>query len=299
MLKIYGDGVMAASYPGQYFGVTRVVLDRQGKPEDIEAYRDQIDALTAHPVVADDPTDGAQVETDAPIRAMYVPFGQNAYVFVDQDIGTVFTVKMPEDMVGLNGEKITQDDLAAGNIVNIYGDGIMAESYPGQYFGVTRIEVVSEGKPEDINAYQDLIDQLYVEPDLSQPPALQAEYVTQWGRVMAMASQGGYEWGGAVACGLHIVQFKEMESYNLDGETELTLYFSDAGNPDKLTVKRWPADLLGSQDAAAIGEGEEVETALTDGHYTLTAEPGWIYGVYADWNDYGSAEYGFLCPLKK
>lgn len=75
-----------------------------------------------------------------------------------------------------------------------------------------------------------------------------------------------------------------------------TLHFSDVGNPDKLTVKRWPAALLGTQDADAIDEGEEVETALTNGHYTLTAEPGWIYGLNAVWNDRGNAEYGFLCP---
>lgn len=296
VLKIYGDGVMAASEPGYYAGVTRVVLDKQGKPEDIEAYRDQIDGLTAHPFTLDDPDDDPQPEDNTPIRAMYVPLGESGYIFVDQDVGTVFTVTMPEDMVGLDGEKITRDALVAGNIVNIYGDGIMAESYPGQYFGVTRIEVISAGKPEDINAYQDLIDELYVEPDSSQPPQLQAEYSTQLGDIMATASQGSYQWGGTIACGMHVVQFKGIESYALDGATELTLHFSDVGNPDKLTVKRWPADLLGTQDADAIGEGEEVETALTNGHYTLTAEPGWIYGLNAVWNDRGNAEYGFLCP---
>ena len=296
VLKIYGDGVMAASEPGYYAGVTRVVLDKQGKPEDIEAYRDQIDELTAHPFTLDDPDDDPQSEDNTPIRAMYVPLGESGYIFVDQDVGTVFTVTMPEDMVGLDGEKITRDALVAGNIVNIYGDGIMAESYPGQYFGVTRIEVISAGKPEDINAYQDLIDELYVEPDSSQPPQLQAEYSTQLGDIMATASQGSYQWGGTIACGMHVVQFKGIESYALDGATELTLHFSDVGNPDKLAVKRWPANLLGTQDADAIGEGEEVETALTNGHYTLTAEPGWIYGLNAVWNDRGNAEYGFLCP---
>ena len=296
VLKIYGDGVMAASEPGYYAGVTRVVLDKQGKPEDIEAYRDRIDELTAHPFALDDPDDDPQPEDNTPIRAMYVPLGESGYIFVDQDVGTVFTVTMPEDMVGLDGEKITQDALVAGNIVNIYGDGTMAESYPGQYFGVTRIEVISAGKPEDINAYQDLIDELYVEPDFSQPPQLQAEYSTQLGDIMATASQGSYQWGGTIACGMHVVQFKGIESYALDGATELTLHFSDVGNPDKLTVKRWPANLLGTQDADAIDEGEEVETALTGGHYTLTAEPGWIYGLNAVWNDRGNAEYGFLCP---
>ena len=161
---------------------------------------------------------------------------------------------------------------------------------------MTRIEVISAGKPENINAYQDLIDELYVEPDSSQPPQLQAEYSTQLGDIMATASQGSYQWGGTIACGMHVVQFKGIESYALDGATELTLHFSDVGNPDKLTVKRWPANLLGTQDADAIDEGEEVETALTNGHYTLTAEPGWIYGLNAVWNDRGNAEYGFLCP---
>ena len=111
VLKIYGDGVMAASEPGYYAGVTRVVLDKQGKPEDIEAYRDQIDELTAHPFTLDDPDDDPQSEDNTPIRAMYVPLGESGYIFVDQDVGTVFTVTMPEDMVGLDGEKITRDAL--------------------------------------------------------------------------------------------------------------------------------------------------------------------------------------------
>ena len=90
VLKIYGDGVMAASEPGYYAGVTRVVLDKQGKPEDIEAYRDQIDGLTAHPFALDDPDDDPQSEDNTPIRAMYVPLGESGYIFVDQDVGTVF-----------------------------------------------------------------------------------------------------------------------------------------------------------------------------------------------------------------
>lgn len=79
---------------------------------------------------------------ETPIRAMYIPFEDSGYIMVDQDSGTVFTVTMPEEIYDQNGKKITEQDLEKGNILHIYGDGIMLESYPGQYPGVTKIQVI-------------------------------------------------------------------------------------------------------------------------------------------------------------
>lgn len=99
---------------------------------------------------------------EAPIRAMYVPFEDSGYIMVDQDSGTVFTVTMPEEIYDQNGKKITETDLEKGNILYIYGDGIMLESYPGQYPGVTKIQVSKEGTPSDADSYQEIVEQLEV-----------------------------------------------------------------------------------------------------------------------------------------
>ena len=96
------------------------------------------------------------------IRAMYIPFGENgAYVMVDTENGTVFTVKMPEKIFNKDKEQIQAVDLQRGNILDIYGNGEMAESYPGQYMGVTEIHVIEEGDPQDADQYQSIIDELY------------------------------------------------------------------------------------------------------------------------------------------
>ena len=93
------------------------------------------------------------------IRAMYIPRGKDKHLMIDQKNGTIFTVDMPEDIRGKDGKKISQKELKRGNIVAIYGDGIMLESYPGQYPGVSKIKVLKEGKPTDADQYKNILDQ--------------------------------------------------------------------------------------------------------------------------------------------
>ena len=97
------------------------------------------------------------------IKAMYIPGGRDEHLMIDQKNGTIFTVDMPEDIRGKDGKKISQKELKRGNIVAIYGDGIMLESYPGQYPGVSKIKVLKEGKPTDADRYQNVLEQFYPE----------------------------------------------------------------------------------------------------------------------------------------
>ena len=90
---------------------------------------------------------------------MYIPGGRDEHLMIDQKNGTIFTVDMPEDIQGKNGKKISQKELKRGNIVAIYGDGIMLESYPGQYPGVSKIKVLKAGKPTDADRYQNVLEQ--------------------------------------------------------------------------------------------------------------------------------------------
>ena len=53
------------------------------------------------------------------------------WLLADRDNGTVFTTSIPNDLKDNDGKKITSEILKAGDYVDVYGDGIMLESYPG------------------------------------------------------------------------------------------------------------------------------------------------------------------------
>lgn len=99
------------------------------------------------------------------LDAMYLTYGENDSVFVALDSQALFDAAMPEgEIYGADGRHIAPRDLKNGNRVKIYGDGVMMESYPGQYHGVTKIVVTAAGRPEDTKPYQKILADLYREP---------------------------------------------------------------------------------------------------------------------------------------
>ncbi len=50
VLKIYGEGAMLKSEPGQYPGVTRMVRLLRGEPEDAEKYQEMLEAFRPRPI---------------------------------------------------------------------------------------------------------------------------------------------------------------------------------------------------------------------------------------------------------
>lgn len=232
---------------------------------------------------------------ETPIRAMYIPTEDPGYILVDQDNGTVFTVAMPEEIHDQNGKKITEKDLKKGNILNIYGDGIMLESYPGQYPGVTKIQVAKEGKESDADQYQEILDQIGQKKEPSEIPHLNVEYRTSLGSVSAVTMEGDYSWTYTAENGTeqntaadcpHITQWKDIPVMNVDGDTDMTLKFDLV--PDKVYVVRYPVSGL---DTEITKEKTEIQRDGED--YVLTAaQKGYLYQVLAEWAN-GQAEYGF------
>lgn len=86
------------------------------------------------------------------------------------------------------------EELTTGDLVEIYGDGVMLESYPGQYPGVSRIVVTKQGSEEDAKQYESLVDEVYQRPDPSEPPYSNLEYRTKEALVSAVADRGSYTW---------------------------------------------------------------------------------------------------------
>lgn len=233
--------------------------------------------------------------------AMYVPYGDGQYILVDQDTGSIFTVTIPEAIYGIAGDKIAPDALQKGNIVEITGNGTMLYSYPGQYPGVTEIRVIREGTPADADAYQSIVDQIYTTPDPAEPSVLNAEYRTPLAAVAATVTRGGYEWEytdekgetvSTVACGAHVLQWREMNALALTEPTSVTLRFFPYA-ATAVNAVRWPVSLYGLESGDRVPEGESVAVTAADGAFVLKAEPGYVYSITGIFEQ-GNVKYAFL-----
>ena len=238
------------------------------------------------------------------VDAMYIPFGKGEHIFVSEQAG-VFTVTFPEKIYDVNGKKITPEQLKRGNMVKIYGNGIMLESYPGQYPGVSKIEVTAEGSPSDADTWQYLVDEIYTEPDPSVPPTMNLGYTTDLASVVVMVNRGGYEWvyedqdglsNAVVADAAHVLTWKvgeELADVKLSEPLDVTLYFSE--KPKAVEVVRYDAALLGAEQ---IPSGENVSVSKKSGEFVLPGvEAGYVYDITGIWEN-GHAHYGFITLSK-
>ena len=211
--------------------------------------------------------------------AMVVTFGDGKILFVDQDNGSPYYPTLPEDA----------PELTAGNIVRVTGNGIMLESYPGQYPGITKVEVVEEGSPADAEKYDELVAQIWQPKDPSEPPYASVEYATELATVSLVPASNGYTWsfeengeGQTIVADVpHPTQLAvdDLPDARVDGPTEVTASFDVEATG--LTVTRWSEDAL---DA----EGEQV---AVEG-LSFTVEPGYRYALNATFEQ-GEAAFVF------
>lgn len=238
---------------------------------------------------------------DGGLTAMYVTFGTDSYIFVDVKNDSPFTVHFPKKIYGIDGESITREQLKNGNIVEIYGDGAMAESYPAQYFGVSEMRVIDEGTEADSEKYQYIIDQIYSEPDPAEPPGLNVEYRTPEAIAAAVIPRGAYEWTyvdkegnhqTAVTDAAHVLEWEELNDVTLKAPTDLKLAFYQM--PEEVSILRWKSEERREAVGTEIPDGEEVMPEKIEGDwYIKNAEAGYVYLVRAEWEN-GYVEFGFL-----
>lgn len=242
--------------------------------------------------------DFAASQEDIITTAMYVPIAEDAYIFVDQENNTVFTITFPEEITDINGNNIAREELEKGNIVKIHGNGIMLESYPGQYPGISKIEVIEEGSPADADQYQTIVDEIYQEPDPAEPPTLNVEYRTDMVAATVMIGRGGYEWtyvdkdglsNAVVADSAHVLNWDQLADIKMEEPISADLVFSQT--PMQVEVVRYESDLIGTEQ---IPEGEKVEVEETQDIYVIPQlEAGYVYEITGIWEN-GRATYGFL-----
>lgn len=240
-------------------------------------------------------------ENHKPIEAMYVPCGDDAYIFFDRSTESPFYAIIPEDkLYDENKKRIKQSELNAGDIIACYGDGKMLESYPGQYPGVTKMVRVQKGTVEDTKKYEQEVAKFVQKPSKADVPYLDIENMQKNGLVTTAATEGNYEWEYKDMNGnqqlekvedISFLEKKGLADVVCDGENaDLKLIFST--EPNYIKVVRWP---VGTTKEAA-SRGHRVRVTL-DGNigYIKRAKKSYVYEVTATWEN-GKVHYGFYIP---
>ncbi len=227
----------------------------------------------------------------------------NGVLFVDIEQESPFTGNIPDEILDEDGNAISEDDLNSGDVVEVYGNGIMLESYPGQYPGITKIVRVEKENQEYIEKYQELISQLLPDTDTSQPPELSLSYTQTDAIVTSLCDQFGYTWEFTdengesqvvIADTAHVLQSEDLVQFNLEGETQMTVVSSYL--PDQIVVFRWETSQR-EAGSETISEGEVVSVEETEGGLSFMAEPGYIYEITGSWTE-GEVTYGFEAAEK-
>ena len=226
-------------------------------------------------------------------------------LFVDQDTQTPYIpTNIDEATITFEGETIESDDLQAGNIVTVTGNGIMLESYPGQYPGITAIEVTSVGSPTDAEQYAALVDQVFAAPDQAEVPTGNLDYKTADAQVSIALNAYEFEWEYKTYDSHTTTNAQEVTAFNLDGtlnENAIDARISAATDafaalsvsPTSVEIERRP---LAQGDGVKVdpsGQGENVSCTMSaDGAIAFTIEPNYLYELQATFPQ-GEAEYAF------
>ena len=239
-------------------------------------------------------------------EALVIASDEAGLLFVDTETETPYT---PGDLaqariVDADGEEISASDLARGNLVRVAGNGIMLESYPAQYPGISEVEVLKAGSAADADPYNELVAQVRPTKDPAEPPYAALSYRTD---------------DAAATVALTLVSSTWQDGEDATGERPAPAValapdaLADARIPHALeaTVEldtpatavravRWnESDLARAAEASggytALEENqpsEEVAVSTADGAASLTIEPGWRYALTVEFAD-GEVTYAF------
>lgn len=103
----------------------------------------------------------AKVESEA-ISAICVETGDilKELVFVDMETKTIFRAKVPKEGIYNRNDKLIEGDvLDNGDMVKIYGDGIMTRSLPAEYPGVIKMKRIGRATLEEADEYTKFVDE--------------------------------------------------------------------------------------------------------------------------------------------
>lgn len=237
------------------------------------------------------------------VEGVYLTYGeeQEFYIFADIKNETLFEAEIPDGkLFDKNGEKISKENLQAGDTIEIYGNGAVAQSLPPQYAGVTKMIRTEKGDQKIAEKYQPLIDAFYQAPDSSEIPTLSIENYQKLAIVSTSISPVSYDWSYTEDDGTTESQKAEegsiLEKYQAGVLPEIicdaedkSLKFMFSRKPEKVTVKKWSVETL-SGEAAEFTE-QDVTMDGSEGELK-EAEVNSVYELEAVWEN-GTVKYGF------
>lgn len=253
------------------------------------------------------PEEENRIEGEYALKAVYLEKEQGNGIFVNLTAEYPFTGTIPEgELYDENGEKITEEELNNGDVLNIWGNGVIAESYPAQYNGITKMERTEQSNQEYIDRYGHYLEELFVEKDPSELPYLNVCYRDELADAAVMIPDPlSYTWTytdesgesrTVTTDGAHVLHTEPVEVKKISEPMTMELYFDEV--PESVELLVWDDTLLGQyQDSAdQIPEGTAVEvTKNGKGNLEFNAQPGSVYLVQGQWEQ-GTAEYGFWVP---
>ena len=265
-------------------------------------------AVIRNHFMKDAPSDRGKADAGQYLKAVYLEKEDGNSIFVNLTAEYPFTGTIPEgELYDEEGKKITEQDLNNGDVVNIYGNGIMAESYPAQYHGITKIERAEQANQKYIQEYGHYLDELFIEKDPAQLPYLNVCYSDELASAAVMIPEAfsytwTYEENGEsrtiTTDAPHILQTEPTEVTKLSEPLKMELQFDE--KPESIRLLSWNDSLLGQyQDSSEqIPEGKPVEVQENEnGNLEFTAQPGCVYLVQGQWKN-GTADYGFRVPAE-
>ena len=256
---------------------------------------------------SEEPQEENQVQGEYALKAVYLEKEDGNSIFVNLTEEYPFDGNIPEgELYDEDGEKITQEDLNSGDVLNIWGNGVIAESYPAQYNGITKMERTEQSNQEYIDQYGHYLEELFVEKDPSELPYLNVCYRDELADAAVMIPDPlSYTWTytdesgesrTVTTDGAHVLHTEPVEVKKISEPMTMELYFDEV--PESVELLVWDDTLLGQyQDSVdQIPEGTAVEvTKSGKGNLEFNAQPGSVYLVQGQW-DQGTVEYGFWVP---
>lgn len=257
---------------------------------------------------SEEPQEDTQIQGDYALKAVYLEKEDGNSIFVNLTDEYPFDGNIPEgELYDEDGEKITQEDLNSGDVLNIWGNGVIAESYPAQYNGITKMERTEQSNQEYIDKYGHYLEELFVEKDPSELPYLNVCYTDELADATVMIPDPlSYTWTYTDESGesrtvttdaAHVLQTEPVEVKKISEPMTMELYFDEV--PESVELLVWDDTLLGQYQGSTdqIPEGTAVEvTKNGKGNLEFTAQPGSVYLVQGQW-DQGTVEYGFHVGL--
>lgn len=236
------------------------------------------------------------------MEAVYLKDEQGNCIFVQANTEMPFFGTIPKEIYDEKGNKIAEADLNSGDVVKIWGNEAIAQSYPAQYPGITKIQREEKENKEYIDKYEHYLEEFIVVADETKLPYLDISYKQPQALVTAAVDTvASYIWEYSEDDGKQVreessensvLTLPELAEIQVAGDTQAELLFCT--EPEKVEVLRWKESLKmeeGSEDAIPEGENVQTENGET-GNISITVQPGYIYMIKAFWKN-GEVEYGF------